>query len=175
MRRNLRSLLRRTDGTAIVEFSLVLPVMLLMTAGVVEYGVAFQAFNGANRLAAQYAAAWADCSDNPAGTCATELTTLASTMTVANIVPQLAQSRLTLTLAQVQMSSSGPVAVYAYPTGRSLTDAEKTAAAATIPTGQVGVVVTTTYTHQFQLFSAFLSGVPSNWLSATYTIAQLKS
>ena len=67
----LRSFLGSRRGNAAIEFAIVAPVMLLLTGGIVEFGLVFKVYNSVNRLATQYASAWSDCSDFPAGTCGT--------------------------------------------------------------------------------------------------------
>ena len=73
--RRLLSFLKAEGATSAIEFAFVAPVMLLMAAGITEIGRYYAVYDAANRLADQYASAWADCSDVPTGTCATELST----------------------------------------------------------------------------------------------------
>ena len=74
--------LKAKGATSAIEFAFVAPVMLLMMAGITEIGRYYSVYDAANRLADQYASAWADCSDVPAGTCATELSTFSSANTI---------------------------------------------------------------------------------------------
>jgi len=61
----LQAFRRSRSGTAAIEFAFILPVLLMMFAGVVEAGRLFQVYDATNRLATQYAIVLADCSDIP--------------------------------------------------------------------------------------------------------------
>lgn len=56
-------LFRANAGTAAIEFAFIVPIMLMLFAGVVEIGRAFQVYNAVDRLATQYAITWSDCSE----------------------------------------------------------------------------------------------------------------
>jgi hypothetical protein len=58
------SLARREDGTALVEFALVLPLLVLLTFGILEFGRAINYWIDANHLA-NVAARWAAVDTNP--------------------------------------------------------------------------------------------------------------
>lgn len=163
-----------TDGTAAVEFALVAPLLLLLAGATVEFGSIFKVYNATDRLAAQYAISWADCSDYPTGTCLTELASYTASATVANVAPQLVPANLTLQMFQVQMSGTTPVVVYAYPTGTTLTAAQTSAAQGVLQSGQSGVLVTATYQHSLNLFSVLMSSYLSSKLRPSYTVVQLK-
>lgn len=169
-----RAFFRSKAGSAAVEFAFVAPILLAMFAGVVEIGRIFQVYNATNRLATQYANVYADCSDSPVGTCGTELTALASTSAIANIVPQLKTSSLSFSIFQVSMSGTTPTIIYASPSGAALTAAQTSAAQALLSNGQAGVVVTATYSHSLQFFPTLMTPYLGSLLSPSYTVVQLK-
>jgi Flp pilus assembly protein TadG len=170
-----RGFLCRIEATAAAEFAIIAPVLLLFLAGGVEFGRAFEVYEVANRLATQYAIVWADCSDVPAGTCASEASLLTAANTVTNVAPQLIPSKLSLTMFQVQMQSGTPVVTLAYPSGSSLNAAQTAAAQSVIPAGQYGVVVTLSYAHTLSFFSALMTPYLGSHLAASYTVVQAKS
>jgi Flp pilus assembly protein TadG len=174
VRRLLSHWLGSTNGTAGVEFALIAPLLLLFAGAIAEFGMIFQVYNATDRLAAQYAISWADCSDLPAGTCQTELATYTASAAVSNVVPQLKPANVTLKMFQLQMSGSTPVVVYAYPSGASLTSQQITAAQGVLQSGQSGVLVTATYQHSLNLFSALMSPYLASKLNPSYTVVQLK-
>ncbi|MGA2290147.1 TadE/TadG family type IV pilus assembly protein, partial [Bradyrhizobium sp.] len=114
MRERLLRFIRSRSATAAIEFAFIVPILVMMMAGVVECGRLFQVYNATNRLATQYAIVYADCSDDPVGTCATELAALGTTTAFANIVPQLQTSQLSVTIFQVRMSGTTPTVEYGY-------------------------------------------------------------
>ena len=63
-RRRKWSLVRREDGVAMVEFALVLPLLLLLIFGILEFGRAFNYWIDANHLA-NVAARFAAVDTNP--------------------------------------------------------------------------------------------------------------
>jgi Flp pilus assembly protein TadG len=166
--------LRSTDGTAAIEFALVAPLLLLLAGATVEFGGILKVYNATDRLAAQYAISWADCSDLPAGTCQTELATYTAAATISNVAPQLTPANLTLKMFQLQMSGSTPTVVYAYPSGATLTSQQTTAAQAVLQSGQSGVLVTASYQHSLNLFSVLMTSYLASKLNPSYTVVQLK-
>jgi Flp pilus assembly protein TadG len=175
MSRRIRSFLQSRSGTAAIEFAFIVPILLLMMAGVVEFGRLYQVYNATNRLATQYAIVYADCSDLPVGTCGgTELSALGSTNATSNIVPQLQSSRLSVTIFQVSMSGTTPSVVYSFPSGATLTASQVTAAQGVLSNGQAGIVVTATYNHSLQFFQAMMTPYLASILTASYTAVQLK-
>jgi Flp pilus assembly protein TadG len=58
--------LKSEKGTALVEFALVLPVLLLILFGVLDFGKAFNYWNDETHLAAE-GARWAVVNSNPGG------------------------------------------------------------------------------------------------------------
>jgi len=170
-----RGWLSSKRATAATEFALIAPVLLLFIGGVVEFGRIFEAYSVTNRLATQYAIAYADCSDYPAGTCSTEISNYTAANAIANFAPQLVASQLTLQMFQLSMSGTTPTIVYAYPTGATLSAAQTAAAQAAFSNGQSGVLVTATYTHSLIFFSAIMSTYLGRYLTPTYTVTQLKS
>lgn len=62
----LRSKLRREEGTALVEFALVLPLLLLLLMGIIYYGRYISYANDENQLASS-AARWASINSDPGG------------------------------------------------------------------------------------------------------------
>jgi Flp pilus assembly protein TadG len=175
MRRSVSRLLRSTRGNAAIEFCLVVPPMLLLGAGAVEFGLTFHVYNQTNRLATQYARVWSDCQDQGTS-CKTEMDGYATDAAKTNIAPQLATDKITLRMFQVEMATVVPVARYASPAGTALNADEIAAAVKAIPIGQTGIVVTATYAHSLKIFpdiiKTFLSG---SKLTPSYTVAQLKT
>lgn len=178
-RRFVRKLGRCRQGASAVEFALIAPVLLLLTAGIVELGAALSVYRATNLLATQYAIAWADCKDDPAGTCSTELATYTSASSVTNVAPKLKSSQLTLRMFQVSMASTGsPPAVtktYSYPSSATLTATETSAAQSAFPAGQSGVIVSVSYTHQPMFFSQMSGTWLASTMTAAYLVTQLKS
>lgn len=146
----------------------------MMFAGVVEVGRLFQVYNATNRLATQYANVFADCSDSPAGICNNELAALGSPNAIANIVPQLQASLLSVNIFQVSMSGTTPTVVYCFPAGASLTASQKLAAQGVLLSGDSGVVITATYNHSLQFFRTLMSSWLGGALSPSYTAVQIK-
>jgi Flp pilus assembly protein TadG len=167
--------LESENGIAAVEFAVIAPMMLLMLAGIFEFGRIYQVYSACNRLATQYTIAWADCSDSPAGTCSTELSAFTSANAIANIAPQLNPSKLTLSMFQVQMSGSTPSVVYSAPSGATLSAAQTSAVQAALSNGASGVVVTATYSHSLAVFSTLMKPFLNSYLTPSYTVVQLKS
>jgi len=175
MRSALLRFSRATRAAAASEFALILPVIILMFAAIVEFGAIFQVYAATNRVATQFAIAWADCSDSPVGTCQTELNTYTASFTIANIAPQLTASHLTLQMFEVQMSGTTPTIVYAYPSSATLTAAQVVAAQAAFSPSQTGVIVTASYVHTLQFFSVLMTPFLGANLNPTYTVVQIKS
>ena len=149
--------------------------MIAMAAGAFELGRAFQSYNAANRLATQYAFTWADCSDSPVGTCLTELSNYTASASIANIVPQLIASNVSLRMFQVTVAGSNVNVVYAYPSGQALTAAEQTAATSTLTNGQSGVVVSISYVHSLLVFANLMSPLIGSSFTMAFTVVQVKA
>jgi Flp pilus assembly protein TadG len=175
MRDRLRSFWRSHTAVAAVEFAFIVPVLILLAAGITEYGRYFAVSDAANRLATQYAGAWSDCSDVPTGTCAGELSTLASNYTIANFAPQLIASQVSISMFQITMTGTTPTIVSSYPSGGSLNAAQTAVATSTFTSGQSGVIVTVNYTHTLAYFPTQMSSAMNSLLNISYTVAQLKS
>jgi Flp pilus assembly protein TadG len=174
MRGRLSHFIRSRSATAAIEFAFIAPVLVMMMAGVVEFGRLFQVYNATNRIATQIAIVFADCSDNPVGTCGTEANSYVTSQFVGNIVPQLTVSALSLTVFQVSMSGTTPTVVYSAPSSASLSASQIAAAQAGLSNGQSGVVVTATYSHTLQFFQTLMNGYLSSALTPSYTAVQLK-
>lgn len=170
----LRSLLASPRGNAAIEFAIVAPIMLLLTGGIVEVGAIFKVYNSVNRLATQYASAWSDCSDFPAGTCGTELANYTDASALVNIAPILVPARLTLVMFQFKMNGTSPSVTY--PTsGFTITAAQiARIQSAGFVDKDAGVFVTASYTHQLNFFSAVMGPFLNSALSPSYTVTQLK-
>ncbi|MBG0808750.1 pilus assembly protein [Methylosinus sp. H3A] len=168
---------RRLDrrGSAAVEFALLTPVIILMIAGVAEFGRIYVVFSAVNKIAAQYAISWADCSDSPAGTCSTEMSLYTPSYALGNIAPQIKASGLTLQMFQVTMGATSPTVVYAYPTGSSLSTAQTNLIKATFSNGQSAVLVTATYAHSLAFFPKSTTALLGGLLTPSYSAVQLKS
>jgi Flp pilus assembly protein TadG len=162
----IRGFLSARAGSAAVEFAIIVPVMIAITAGALELGRAFQAYDAANRLATQYAFTWSDCS---------ELNAFTASSSLANIVPQLITNNIGLRMFQVTVAGSNVNVVYAYPSGQTLTSAEQTAATATLTNGQTGVVVSVNYVHYLIAFAGVMSSVIGPSYTMTFTVVQVKA
>jgi Flp pilus assembly protein TadG len=171
----LRKFSASKRAAAAVEFALIVPVVVFLFGAIVEYGRIFRVYAATNRLATQFAIAWADCSDSPAGTCKTELNAYSASYTIANIAPQLTPASLTLTMFQIQMSGTTPTIVYSYPAAATLTAAQTTLAQANFASGQTGVIVYASYAHSLDFFNTLLTPLLGSYLTPSYTVAQLKS
>ncbi|KQT07480.1 hypothetical protein ASG40_14240 [Methylobacterium sp. Leaf399] len=162
-------------GSAAIEFAAVVPIMILLAAGIVECGAVFQVYNQTNRLATQYAIVWSDCRDDTTS-CQTELNTYTPDAAKGNVAPQLSPSRITLQMFQVRMSGTTPQVVYAYPAGATPTAAQIDAVQKTVPDRQTGVIVTATYRHSLMFFSALAAPfLDAAALAPSYTVTQLKT
>jgi Flp pilus assembly protein TadG len=174
MRQRLSRFIHSSSATAAIEFAFIVPIMVTMMAGVVECGRLFQVYNATNRIATQLAIVYADCTDTPVGTCGTEANSYMTSQFVANIVPQLTVSALSLQVFQVSMTGTTPTVVYAAPTGSTLSASQISAAQGALASGQSGVVVTATYTHTLQFFQTLMNAYLSSALTPSYTVVQLK-
>ena len=171
----LPGFLRARSGSAAVEFSFIAPVLILMGAGVFELTRALQARSAIDKLASQYAIAYADCVDAPAGACNTELSSFSAAPSLKNLEPLLVHP-ITLQMFQVLMDGNGkPQVTYAYPSGGALTSAQSAAATNVLTSGQTGVVVTVSYTYTLDVFPGVLNGIVPSSMPMTYTVAQLKA
>ncbi len=180
----MKPLLKRftsSGGNAAIEFALLAPILLILAAGITEFGRIFTVYNQVNRLATQYAIAWADCVDTPVGACGTELTNLSAANTIANIFPLLQSANLTLQMFQIDMVSStdgtsaNPTVIYAYPAGATMTTAQYNLATARFSAGQTGVIVTASYQHSLTYFPTLMTPYLGGYLNPTYTVAQLRA
>jgi Flp pilus assembly protein TadG len=170
-----RRFARCRRGSVAVEFSFLAPILIVMMAGLFEVGHAFQTLTAANELASQYAISWADCTDNPAGTCNTEIGLYSPAAAIGNIAPQLTTTGVTLQMFQVSMNGTTPTVTYSYPTGSSLTAAQTTAAQNALSSGQNGVIVTVQYTYTLTMLPAPLSGILPSSFPMNFTVVQLKA
>src|SRR5213595_4133845 len=60
----MRKLLRNEKGTALVEFAMIVPILLLVLFGLLDFGKAFNYWNDETHLAAE-GARWAVVNSNP--------------------------------------------------------------------------------------------------------------
>lgn len=174
----LRSFGTAREGTSAIEFALVVPVLLVFMGGIVEMGRAYQTYVSVNRLATQYATAWADCSDVVVGTtCGTELLLYTTAAAEQNIAPQLQPvSGISLRMMQQTVSPTGVRTTdYAYPVGATPTAAELAIAGNAFTSGQTGVIVTASYTYTPMFFAAIMKPIIGSSKVFSYTVAQLKS
>jgi Flp pilus assembly protein TadG len=175
MRAPRRSLKRDQGGAVAVEFAVIAPMVIVILAGLYELGHAFQTLTAVNGLAAQYAISWADCQDNPTGTCQTEMGLYTTTSAIGNLAPQLTAANVSVQMFQVTMSGTTPNVTYKYPTAATLTASQTTAAQQSLSSGQTGVVVTVAYTYNVSIFPGVLSGLVPSTIPMSYTVVQLKS
>lgn len=171
----LRRYARSCHASAAIEFAVVAPILILLAGACVEFGMLFQVYNAVDRLAAQYAIAWSDCSDVPAGTCTSEIQLIAAANVRANIAPQLDASSTTLRAFQISMVGTNPAVVSAYPAGATPSGSEVAAAQSTFKNGQSAVIVTVSYSHSLHYFGALMSPLLGPTLNPSYTVTQLKN
>ena len=171
----LRRFARARRGSAAVEFAIIAPIVIVILGGLFEVGRAFQTLTAVNELASQYAISWSDCSDNPAGTCNTEIGLYSPSAAISNLAPQLTAANVTLQMFQVTMSGTTPSVTYAYPSGAGLTAGQTAAAQAAFTSGQTGVIVTVSYTYNVTVFPGMLSGIIPASFPMSFTVAQLKA
>ncbi len=173
-------------ATSAMEFAFILPVMMILIGGMVEFGRWFQAYDGVNRLANRYASVYSDCNDNPSNlpvspqACNVELALYWPTAALANIAPQLSNGTASVRLFQVKYSTAGAATVmYSYPAGATLTAAEASAGSATIPASyaqETGVIVSVQYTFAAAFFpQLFQQLAPNGIVNIQYTVAQRKT
>jgi Flp pilus assembly protein TadG len=167
--------LRSARGIAAVEFAIIAPIVIIIMGGLYEVGCAFQSLTAVNELASQYAISWADCSDNPVGTCNTEMSLYTPVAAIDNVAPQLAAAGGTVTVQMFQVTMSGTTPTVTYPSGSTLSAAQILAAQTAFTSGQTGVIVTVSYTYKLVLFPNLLSGIIPATFPMTFTVAQLKA
>ena len=173
MRRRLLAFARAARGTAVIEFTIVVPIMMLLVAAIAEFGLILNVYNQTNRLATQYAIAWGECSDGTNQNCRTELPSYTSASTIGNVAPRLAPASVVLQMYEVTMAGAVPTVTYAYPSGTLPSPDQAVAARAILTDTQVGVIVTVAYTHTL-LFDRLMSPFLSGRLKPSYTVVQLK-
>src|SRR5439155_23701595 len=81
--KKLRNLFRLEDGTQLIEFAIVFPVLLLLFAGTTELGRMFYTYNSlakATRGAARYLSTVSDVNANPCGSLQMSCTTAGTNM-----------------------------------------------------------------------------------------------
>ena len=174
-RRHARRLLGSDRGSAAVEFSIIAPVLILLMAGAFEIGRALQSVQTVNKLASQFAIAWADCTDEPVTACQAEMVQYTNSATIANLAPQLSNP-VTLQMYQITSTSGAPTVQYTYPVGTVPTAAQISAAQQVLTSpGQSGVIVTVSYTYQMAIFTGLLSKVIPSTIPMSYTVVQMKA
>jgi Flp pilus assembly protein TadG len=191
IKRAARALLQTRRGAAAAELAVILPVMMLLVAGIIEFGRLYQVYEATNRLATQYALSWANCSENTTnvnGVCSAELPDYTNSTAIGNIVPELNVGSLTLTMAEFTVKAGVATVLYSggYASGSSsanpaqLADATTRAASAfTVYAGpaasQYVVVVEAKYQHSLAFFNTLMSPFLGNVLTPSYVVVQLKS
>ncbi len=174
--RLIRRFLHARQATALIEFAFVAPVMILLAAGITELGRAYMLYDSVNKLAAQYAEAWADCTDSPVGACNTELGYYTTSYTIGNVTPLLDASQLTLDMAWVTMTGTTPTVLYSSPAGQTIANlsaAERAWVTANIPSGQAGVIVSASYNFAPKFFPSQMTSLMGSSLTANYVVEQI--
>ena len=178
--------LKDRGATSAIEFAFILPILLTLIGGTVEFGRWFVTFDAVNRLAARYASVYSDCNDNPSGlpvspqACNAELALYWPAAAIANVAPQLSNGTTSVRMFQVQYSSTGTATVvYSYPANATMTSAESSAASTAIYSSgsqQTGVLATIKYTFVPIIFpQIFQQLAPNGVLNLSYSIAQRKT
>jgi Flp pilus assembly protein TadG len=194
MRSPTRSFAANRRAVAAVEFALIVPLMIVMVAGLVEFGRFYQVYTVANRLGTQYAVAWANCSESSTdtnGVCANEIADYTKAAAISNVAPQLTPSALTLTMAEFTVTQAG-VASMIYVGGNTagasnttgdatqLSNAKlKAATAFNVFAGpaavQYVVVTEVKYVHTLDFFPTLMSAILGDYLTISNTSTLLKS
>jgi Flp pilus assembly protein TadG len=135
VRRWLRFIRRSEDGQAVVELALVLPILLVVVLGIVDFGRAVNYWNDENHLAeigARYAAVGVLPSNDPS--CGTQETTL-STYLVCEA---------NLDSPELKSGTSGTTGVHGYPSNTPSQGVNNgtTGVCVSVPTNAVGQEVT---------------------------------
>jgi Flp pilus assembly protein TadG len=169
----LKRFLRAREGAAIMEFAFVVPIILLLAAGIAELGRAYHIYNSTNKLAVQYAEAWADCKT----ACQSELNYYTNANVISNSVPIINPSALTLRMLWVTANGASTTVSYSSPSGvtwATMSAAEQAKiTGGVIPAGTAGVIVSASYTVTPQYFPAEMSTLMGSPLTASYTVAQV--
>jgi Flp pilus assembly protein TadG len=169
----LARFLRARDGAAIMEFAFIVPIMLLLAAGITELGRAYHIYNSTNKLAVQYAEAWADCKT----ACQAEMASYTNSNVISNITPVLNPGALTLRMLWVTANGASTTVAYSSPSGVSwatMTTAEQNVITKNlIPSGATGVIVSASYTFTPQYFPVEMANLMGSPLTAAYTVAQV--
>lgn len=147
LRRRMVAFLRARQGAMAVEFAFVVPLLVLIMGGTYELAGGIDANSQLSTMVAQVALAWGDCVDQPAGTCAIEMSRYIAAR--ANIAPSLNANQLSLNLWQVSVTGTSVYAAYGT---APLTAAAIAAARAQILDGQNGVVVIGSYSYRARAF-----------------------
>jgi hypothetical protein len=195
MTRILLALLRRNRASATVELAIILPVMIFIVAGIVEFGRIFEVYVATNRLATQFAFSWASCPDDSSAKCGTELTYYTNGPEISNVVPQLALTGISLSMIEYSVLYLGPASITLNsvykggfcngsqspnPCGNDLTTGQSLANAAAQTSQQIGtvqyvVVVIASYSHSLSFFNTLMNPLLGSYLTPTYSVAQLKN
>jgi Flp pilus assembly pilin Flp len=166
------TLIRRfgTDarGVAAVEFTFVLPLILLLLAGSFEVGRAVQVNRAVHMLSAQIALVAADCVSPTAGACAAEPATIAAA--ASHLTPVLDSARLNVTSAQ--FTRNGGLINALHLNGLTIADFSATALTR-FRDGQTGIVVRVSYRHAPLIFPSLADSFMGSALSFEVTAVGL--
>jgi len=176
----IASLLRRfrRDDRAIaaIEFAIIVPVVLALAATTLEFGMYYRALDAVNKLAAQYAIAWADCAG--ATECQAEANVFSSTTLANNLTSgSLVAANLSFRLYQAKRQNSTTLyaPTVAIPSATVPDSNEKAAILNKVETNEkFGVVVTITYTHVPQFFASTANAFLAPYLTIRARVAQLQ-
>jgi Flp pilus assembly protein TadG len=175
----MRSLFRRFNrdnrAVAAIEFAIIVPVVVALFATTLEFGLYYRSLDAVNKLASQYAIAFADCFDD--ADCTSERTALISTTLATNLTQGLVPASLSIRMFKVNVSSTGSITVKV-PTGGTLDTNEQAAVSTRIYKSGVareGVVVTVSYTHSAQFFASTANTFLAPYFNIKARVAQLKN
>ncbi len=153
-------LLRDQRGVAAVEFSFLLPIILLLLAGAFEVGRAVQIRRAVEMLATQAALVLADCPDQTGAACSSEAAQISQAAT--HLAPLMQAERFVMSSGEFRRNGSAITAVRL--SGLALSDVEAIVLDR-FRDGQHGVVVKARYRHEPLVFGAIATGFLGDMLT----------
>lgn len=171
----LRRFRHDDNAIAAIEFAIIVPVVVALFATTLEFGLYYRSLDAVNKLASQYAIAFADCFDD--ADCTTERSAIISSTLATNLTQGLVPASLTIRMFKVNVSSTGTITVKV-PSGGTLDTNEQAAVTTKIYKSGVareGVVVTVSYTHSAQFFASTANTFLAPYFNIKARVAQLKN
>jgi Flp pilus assembly protein TadG len=169
----LRRFSRDDHAIAAIEFAIIVPVVIALFATMLEFGLYYRSLDAVNKLASQYAIAWADCSDDTS--CGSEATAFSSSTLATNLTQGLAPASYSVRMFKVSVSGTTITADVKIPSTATVDTNERTAILNKIASGQEGVIVTVSYTHSAQFFASTANTFFSPYFNIKARVVQLKN